>query len=118
MTWNAAIIISYAVPIPGREAQGMGVFADALTIFGKLAADGKCSEPEVFHHLSGGGMMILKTEGISEAYEILEVEDVREIVNTAMFTVADFDLEVVVTGGKLMKNMTLYTGVGTELGYI
>ena len=41
MTWNAALKISYSRPTPGRDAKAMEVFANALTIYGKLAADGK-----------------------------------------------------------------------------
>ena len=118
MTWNAALVISYTTPIPGREAKAMEVFTTALTTFGTLAADGKCAEPEVFHHLIGGGMMIVKTESIAVAYEILELDDVRRIVDTAVFTVSDFGIEVMVTGEKLMANMALYTTIGVELGYI
>ena len=34
MTWNAALKISYARPMAGREAKAIEVFADALTIYG------------------------------------------------------------------------------------
>jgi hypothetical protein len=116
--WNAALRLSYTKPIPGREAKAMEVFADALTIYGKLAADGKCAEPEVFHHLVGGGMFLVKTETIAGAYEILEMDDVRRMLDIAMFTVEDFEVEVMVTGENLMTNMSVYTAIGTELGYI
>ena len=118
MTWNAALLMTYRLPVPGREAKAMEVFADALTAFGKLAADDKCAAPEVLHHLSGGGMFIVKTEDIEAAYEILETEDIRRILDTALFAVTDFNVEVMVAGEKLMNNMTVYTGIGTELGYI
>ena len=116
--WNAALKISYGVPVPGREAKAMEVFAGALAIYGKLAADGMCAEPEVFHHLVGGGMFIVKTESIGIANEILEMDDVRRMLDTAVFTVSDFDVEIMVTGGQLMSNMSLYTTIGAELGYI
>ena len=118
MKWNAALMLSYTKPIPGREAKAMEVFADALTLYGKLAADDKCAEPEVFHHLVGGGMFIIKTESLEAAHHILEMEDVRRLMEVAMFAVEDFNVELVVTGERLMENMTLYTGIGTELGYI
>ena len=118
MTWNAALKISYARPLAGREAKAMEVFADALTIYGKLAADGKCAEPEVFHHLVGGGMFIIKCENVGMAFEILGLDDVRHMLDEAVFTVEDFDVEIMVTGGQLMSDMSLYTAVGTELGYI
>jgi hypothetical protein len=116
--WNAAIMISYRLPVPGREGKAMEVFADALTLFGKLAADNKCAEPEVFHHLSGGGMFVVKTESIEMAYEILDLDDVSKVIDVAVFTVSDFAIEVMITGGKLMGNMSQYTAIGTELGYI
>ena len=118
MKWNAALLINYSVPVPGREAKAMEVFADALTIFGKLAADDKCAEPEVFHHLIGGGMFIVKTETVEIAHEILDMDDVRKVLDTAVFTVSDFDVEIMVTGESLMRNMSLYTAIGSELGYI
>lgn len=118
MKWNAALMISYAMPIPGREAKAMEVFAEALTIYGKLAADGMCAEPEVFHHLVGGGMFIIKTESIEIAHEILARDDVREMLDTAIFTVADVNVELMVTGEQLMNNMALYTAIGTQLAYI
>ena len=118
MTWNAALKISYERPIAGREAKAMEVFADALTIYGKLAADGKCAEPEVFHHLVGGGMFIIKFETVETAIETLEMDDVRHMLDEAVFTVEDFDVEIMVTGEQLMSNMSLYTAIGTELGYI
>jgi len=118
MKWNAALMLSYTRPIPGREAKAMEVFADALTMYGKLAADGKCAEPEVFHHLIGGGMFIVKTENLEAAHEILDMDDVRRMLDVAMFTVEDFNVEIVVTGERLMQNMSMYTAIGTELGYI
>ena len=118
MKWNTALVISYGTPVAGREGKAMEVFADALTMFGKLAANGQCSEPELFHHLVGGGMMIVRTETFEMAHEILEMEDVATIIDTAVFTVNDFDVAYWVTGEKLMHNMSLYTAIGTELAYI
>jgi hypothetical protein len=96
----------------------MEVFADALTIYSKLAADGKCAEPEVFHHLVGGGMFMIKCETVEAAVAILELDDVRHMFDEAVFTVEDFDVEIMVTGEQLMSNMSLYTAIGKELGYI
>ena len=118
MRWNAALMHSYTRPIPGREGKAMEVFADALTQYGKLAADGKCAEPEVFHHLVGGGTIIVRTESLEDAHEILAMDDIRKMLDVAMFTVDDFDVQLMVTGDQLMENMSLYTAIGTELGYI
>jgi hypothetical protein len=62
--------------------------------------------------------MIVKTETFEMAHEILEMEDVATVIDTAVFTVNDFDVAYWVTGEKLMHNMSLYTAIGTELAYI
>jgi len=117
-SWNAAHEISYARPIAAREAKAMEVFADALTICGKLAADGMCAEPGVFHHLVGGGMFMIKCESVGAAFELLALDGVRRMLEEAVFTVEDFDVEIMVTGGQLMSDMSLCAAVGTELVYI
>ena len=116
--WNAALVINYNTPVPGREAKALEVFANAFTIYGRLAEEGMCAEPEVFHHLVGGGMFIIKTETVEIANKILDMDDVRNMLDTAVFTVTEFDVEIMVTGDKLMENMSLYTTIGAELGYI
>ena len=118
MTWNAAIVFTYRKPVPGREAQARENFADAITTFGKLAADGKCAEPEVFHRMIGGGTMVIKTETPAVALEILALDHIRTLLDACLFNVVDFNLEVMVTGDLLMDNMSKFTAVGTELGYV
>ncbi len=116
--FDAALRLRYERPIPGREAKGLEVFADGLTLFGKLAADGHCAEPEVFHLLFGGGETIVKTESVEKAVEILEMEEVRRFIETALYTADDFDIEIMVTGDKVMENMATFGEVGRELGYV
>jgi hypothetical protein len=118
MRWNAAYVFSYGVPVPGREAKALQNFADAQTFFGKLAADDKCSEPEIFHHGYGGGMMIVKAESPEILHEILLTEEARKIISTTSFTSTGFRYEMYNTGENLMDSMMLYAGVGTELGYL
>ena len=118
MGWNAALVFSYGVPVPGREAAALNNFADAQVFFGKLAADGRCSEPEVFHHGYGGGMMIVKAESPAILHELLMMDDGRKLIGTASFTSTDFSYQMYVTGEQLAENMTRYAGIGTELGYL
>jgi hypothetical protein len=116
--WDAAIVLRYEGPTSGREAKALEVFSESLMIYGKLAAEGICAEPEVFHHLVGGGMMMVKTESLEKALEILEMEDVRKLLETALYAVDGFELELMVTGEKVMHNVALYGEVGAELGYV
>lgn len=118
MQWNAAILIKYTLPIPGREADAMKLFTDGLTLWGTLAAEGLCSEPEVFHHRDGGGFMFVRTESIEAADSILERDDVRRIVDIGLFTVQDFHVDLMMTGELLMDNMSFYGVIGSELAYM
>jgi hypothetical protein len=96
------------VPVPGREGKALQNFADAQTSFGKLAADDKCSEPEIFHHGVGGGMPIVKAESPEILHEILLTEEAWKIISTASFTSAGFWCEMYNTGENLMDSMMLF----------
>lgn len=118
MNWKAALVFRYGVPVPGREAAALQNFADAQVFFGKLAADGKCSEPEIFHHGYGGGMMIIKGETPMILQELLGMEDGRHLLATASYTSTGFGYELYLTGEDLADSMARYAAVGSELGYL
>ncbi len=118
MSWNAAVIFSFGLPIVSREKESLEVFADAQTHFGKLAADGKCSDPESYLLPYGGGFMIVKAEDTDAIYEVLFLEESRKLISKAEFTTDDFEFRVYHTGEVLMENLAFYSTVGTELGYL
>lgn len=118
MVWNAALVFSYGLPFPGRENAALTNFADAHTFFGKLAADGKCAEPEIFHHGYGGGMIIVKAETPEMLHEILLMDETRRLIAVTSFTTAGFKYEMYHTGEFLMDSMARYSAVGAELGYL
>ena len=118
MHWKAALVFKYGVPVPGREAKALENFADAQTFFGKKAADGICSEPEIFHTMYGGGMMIVKGESMDVLFEMMKLDEARIILQKASFTSTEFSWEPYNTGEMLMEAMTLYATVGTDLGFL
>ncbi len=118
MGWNAALVFSYGLPVPGREAASLQAFADGQTFLGKLAADGKCAEPEVFHHGFGGGMIIVRAETPEALHEILMLDEARNLIATSSFTTANFRYDMFFTGELLADGMARYATVGTELGYL
>ena len=118
MTWNTAIVFSYGLPVPGREAPALEAFADAQVLYGKFAADGMCAEPEIFHHLFGGGMMIIRAESFEKLFAMLEKEESKRLIDLCTFAVHDFEFTFMQTGELLMEDMGLYAKVGAELGYL
>ncbi|MCP5115501.1 MAG: hypothetical protein GY953_32140 [bacterium] len=118
MTWNTALIFSYGLPVEGRDAKAMEAFADAQVFFGKMAADGMCAEPEVFHPGFGGGMMIVRAESYEKLFDMLEMEEAKRIITVCMFAVHDFKYSYMTTGDLLMENMGFFAKVGVDLGYL
>lgn len=117
MTWNAALIFSFGVPVPGREAASLQVFADAQTYFGKFAVDDKC-ELDAFLWPYGGGLMIVEAESAADLYKMLETEEGRRLLGVANFTTEDFRYEIALTGEALAESLASYASVGTDLGYL
>ena len=118
MTWNTALVFSYGHPVPGREAKALEAFADGQALFGKFAADGMCADPEAFHHLHGGGMMIIRAENYEKLFTMLEKEESKRLIDVCTFAVQDFEFTFMQTGEQLLEDMSLYTKVGAELGYV
>lgn len=118
MGWNAALVFTYGLPVVGREAAALESLADGQVFFAKMAADGRCAEPEVFHHGYGGGMMIVRAETPNTLHDILMMDEPRALIAAAMFTTTKFHYEMFVTGEELIEAMGRYATVGTELGFL
>lgn len=118
MSWNYALVISYGLPIPGREAKALEAFADAQVLFGKFAADGNCAEPEALQKPFGGGMMIIRADGYEKLFDMLELDDTKHLMEVCLLSVQDFEYTFMHTGSLLMEDMGLYATVGAELGYL
>lgn len=117
MTWNAALVFSYGVPVPGREAAAIQNFADAQTYFGKLAADDEC-ELELFQYGDGGGMMIVKADSPADLQAMLDADEGRKLLAVATYTSLDFGYRMAFTGEALGDAMNRWVSVGSELGYM
>ncbi len=118
MTWDTALVFSYGLPVAGREAKALEAFADGQAFFGKMAADGMCAEPELFHHGFGGGMMIVRAETYEKLFDMLEMEEAKQLIEVCMFTVQDFKFAFMQTGERLMESMGNFAKVGADLGYL
>lgn len=115
--WNTALVFRYGRPVAGREAKALETFTDANMFFGKLAADGKCAEPEFLQYPFGGGMMILRAKTFEDLQTILEYDEVRKLMAAASLTSTEFRYDFMVGGEVLMDGMANWTAVGTQMGY-
>jgi hypothetical protein len=119
MARDAALVTTWGVGIPGREGKGLEVFMDAVTFWGKQAADGRCSPPEVMFAEDGSnGMLIVR--GRSDALrEIIESEEGEKLIAKAQMIVQDLKSHWYYTGDEEMQRGTrIFAEAGNELGYI
>ena len=114
---NAALVFTYGRAFPGREAQAFDAFQDALTFFGKLAADGKILEPEVFIGPFGKGVLVIKGDR-DQLRAILDLEDFMPMYMKAAYAVPDIGYEIYSFGEEVIELMGLWSTVGKELGYV
>jgi hypothetical protein len=118
MAKDAAIVISWSTSVTGREGKSLEVFMDALTFWGKKAADGMCEPPETFLAEDGsGGMVIIK--GKSDALrEISESDDGLMLTSKAQLIVQDLKAHWYFTGDQEIQTETArFAQAANELGY-
>ena len=118
MARKAALVTTWSQPARGRENKAVEGFMDFLTFWGKLAADGKVSEPEPFFSYDGGhGFAIVR--GMSDVLQqAIESEDHARIMTRAQLTVSDLRQELYVTGDEeIQRDLQIYTQSIAELGY-
>ena len=118
MAKDAAIVITWGGGIAGREGKGLEVFMDALTFWGKQAADGKCEQPEAFLAQDGsGGMLIIR--GKSDALrEINESDDGLMLISKAQLIVQDLKSHWYFAGDEEIQTETSrFMQAVNELGF-
>lgn len=117
MAREAAIVSTWTTPVAGREAKSIEVFMEFLGFWGKLAAEGRCSEPRVYFTIDGSGGMAI-VEGRSDVLqEVLESEEFEKLVSKGLFIVNDLKIQMAWTGDEVQRSTQIYAEAGHELGY-
>lgn len=111
---DSAFVITWKVPIAGREQQALQLGAEADEYWGRLASEGKCSTPEWFFFPNGTGMWMVKGER-RDLEEAVEAEDGRRLLVKGMLLLQDWQYALTDTGSRAQRFMTDYAG---ELGRI
>ncbi len=117
MVVDSALVFTYTRPAVGREKEAFAVFQDAATFFGKLAADGRCLEPEFFVGPFAKGILVVKGSH-DDLLEIAQSEDFIKFYLRAGYAVKDIGYELFYFGERVTEIMGLWATVGQELGYM
>lgn len=119
MPRDIALVTTWGQSVRGREAKSLEVFMDALTFWGKQAADGKCLQPEAFYaDDESNGMLIVKgkSDGLRE---IQESDEYQKLIAKAQLIVDDLKIHTYTTGDEeIQRGMRIYSEAASELGYM
>ncbi|MDA8302373.1 MAG: hypothetical protein M0005_12740 [Actinomycetota bacterium] len=115
---DAAIVVSWKLPFPGREKEALDYAREVNEYWGNLAAEGKCSQPEMFFfETDGRGLWIVK--GDREVLEGLVVAEAAErLMVKGELLLQDFSSEIAKAGKASEEHMLRYAGVGEELALV
>jgi len=117
---DAAVVVTWTQPVPGREAKSLEVFMEALGWWGKQADEGRCGRPRTFFAGdASGGMLIV--EGRSDAlHELMESEEYDKLNSKGAMIVNDFRATLYYGGtdAEIQRGTAIFAQAGNELGYM
>ncbi|MGA2305961.1 MAG: hypothetical protein ABSH29_17530 [Acidimicrobiales bacterium] len=113
---DCGFVTFWKMPYPGREKQALDLGLEVVEYWGRLAAEGKCSEPDWFF-FSDHGMWVTKGDP-DTLREIVETEEVQRILAKGNLFLDGYGYEFVKTGDAATAQMTRYAEVGQEVGLI
>jgi hypothetical protein len=112
---KAAFVATWSVPVPGREKKAIEFFRELNEYFGKLATEGKISEPEWLFAPGARRIWFIKGE-YETLVGLLAIPKVQEFIFTSSFVTEDF--EYVITPLGTDEYLDGYEKAGVKLGYI
>ena len=114
---DTAFICTWKVPFPGREAAALALGADSNEFWGKLAADGHCTEPEWFFHPAGWGMWMVKGDR-SVLTPLVHGAESRMMMSRGNLPLDSWQYALAETAEGADRYMTQYATVANDIGVI
>lgn len=114
---QVAMWVTWSRPVAGREKRALEYGVEVQDHWGKLAAEGKCTSPEMFIARSGGGMWMVKGER-NMLTELVETEASQRLLAIGMLVLEGFGYEFLDTADSADAYLGRFGAVGAELGYI
>jgi hypothetical protein len=114
---DSALVVTWTWPIPGREKKALDYAVEVKEYWGKFAAEGKCSPPEVFFLSNGHGLWMV-TGDLDTLTSIHLAEETQRLVTKGQFLLQDFAFDFATTGKDAEESMLTLAAVGEELGLI
>jgi hypothetical protein len=114
---DAALVVTWTAPLPGREKAALDYRTEVWEYWGKLAAEGKCSQPEIFLFSDGHGLWMVKGD-IDTLWSIHVQETTQRLVRKGQLLLQDFAFDFPTTGKAADEYVAGYAAVAQELGLV
>ena len=113
---DAAIIVTWSEPIPGREQKALDYGVEVQTYWAKKSEEGKCSPPEWFFFPNGHGLWMVKGERDTLLGEYID-QDSQRLTTKGGLLLQDFGCDFVETGPAADAHMLAYGGLVQEMSF-
>ncbi len=94
---QAAIVVTWTHPVPGREQKGLAYAAEVEEYWGQRAREGKCSQPETFFSERGGGLWMVKGER-DTLMQIHDSDENRMLIFKGDLLLENFSVDICYAG--------------------
>jgi hypothetical protein len=111
---DSAIVFTWTKAAPGRESKAFDAFTEAMAFFGTAAHEGKCGDQITFMGSTGHSFMLVPGE-YEALWQLLRMEEFREMYMKTMYAVPDIAYQVGAFGQGVQDTMARWVRVGKEL---
>ncbi|HSN11791.1 MAG TPA: hypothetical protein VLS51_06770 [Propionibacteriaceae bacterium] len=111
---QTAMVVTWTHPIPGREAKALEYAAEVARFWGKQAAEGLCSEPEMFFSDRGTSMWIVKGER-DVVLRIHDMDEARLLTLKGELLLEEFNVDFFYTGDAAADYMVRFNSALTSI---
>ena len=94
---DSALVVTWKNPLPGREKMALDYAVEVSEHWGKLAADGRCSPPEMFFFPDGTGMWMVKGDRLT-LEELMYAEESQHLTRKGQLLLEAFAWSFAMTG--------------------
>ena len=112
---NVAMVVTWAHPVVGREMKALEYGAEVQGFWRKQAADGKCTEPELFFGSTGTGLWMVKGDQ-ADLNEIWMSPESQRLLAKGALLLGGLGWQSMITGDAADDYLGVYGQVAGELG--
>lgn len=111
---KAAIVSTWITAVPGREREAIDYGREVDEFWAKMAAEGKCSEPEWFWATRGLNMWIVKGD-ITDLLALQTSPEAQRLATKGRLLLQNFEYDLSIYGREEM--LTPFEEVAKELKF-